>query len=218
LDELGFWHGVFHAASLPREMRCPKGPDDGILVDMSLGSLARRSFDYQARYCEENVWRLLARPELERCRAWAVIVSNEVGHFFALRQSAGRPGDGLVCWDYHVFAVAEETDGQRWVLDFDSELEFPCPLTDYLVETFVPLRSQPSAPLFRLMTATDYLTKLSSDRSHMRHPDGTYLASPPPWPAPSGDGNTLMEWIDVTCSAPGLLLDLDSLSAFARSG
>jgi hypothetical protein len=121
-----------------------------------------------------------------------------------------------VCWDYHVFAVAEEADGQRWVLDFDSELPFPVLLTGYLAETFVPLRAQPSPPLFRLIAATDYLTKLSSDRSHMRNPDGTYAAPPPPWPAPGGEANTLMSWIDVTCSSPGLLLDLDGLSIFAR--
>jgi len=193
-------------------MRYPKVPVDGIFWDMALGSLARHSLDYQARYCEENVWRLLAHPGLERCRAWAVIVSSAAGHFFALRQSAGRPVDGLVCWDYHVFAVAEETDGTRWALDFDSELPFPFLLTDYLVETFVPLRAQPSPPLFRLIAADDYLTKLSSDRSDMRGSDGSYVAPPPPWPAPSAGGNTLMSWIDVTCNSPGVLLDLDGLA------
>lgn len=183
---------------------------------MVLASLVRRSLDYQPRYCEENVWRLLAHPALDGHRAWAVIVSSEAGHFFALRQSAGRSADGLVCWDYHVFAVVEERDGRRWVLDFDSQLPFPCLLTDYLVETFGPLGAQPAPPLFRLMSATEYLANLASDRSHMRNPDGTYLAPPPPWPAPSGNGNTLRSWLDVTVSSPGLLLDLESLSTFAR--
>ncbi len=57
----------------------------------------RSSLDYQARYCEENVWRLLARGELAGRRAWAVIVSSLSGYVVELRQQAGRPGDGHVC-------------------------------------------------------------------------------------------------------------------------
>ncbi len=185
---------------------------------MALESLARDSLDYQARYCEENVWRLLARPALEGCPAWAAVVSSEAGHFFALRQSAGRQADGFVCWDYHVFAVAEESDGSRWALDLDSELSFPCLLTDYLAETFIPLRHQPAAPRFRLMPAADYVAGLASDRAHMRNPDGSYMAPPPPWPAPGrGKSNTLMSWIDVTADVPGLLLDLEGFGAFAST-
>jgi protein N-terminal glutamine amidohydrolase len=183
---------------------------------MAFESLVRQSLDYQARYCEENVWRLLALPALGGRRAWAVIVSSEDGHFFALRQLAGRPTDGFACWDYHVFAVAESTDGKRWVLDLDSQLPFPCLFTEYLAETFVPLRHQPSAPMFRLISAGEYVTGLASDRSHMRTPGGTYLAPPPPWPAPGlGRENTLSSWIDVAAGGPGMVLDLESLCAFA---
>jgi len=189
-----------------------------MLLAMGLESLVRQALDYQARYCEENVWRLLAHPVLEGRRAWAVIVSSEAGHFFALRQSAGRPTDGFVCWDYHVFAVCEEPDGQRWALDLDSELPFPCLFTHYLSETFVPLRHQPSAPLFRLIPAVDYVSGLASDRAHMRNPDGSYMAPPPPWPAPGNGKSSLRSWIDVTASAPGLLLDLESLCLFASTG
>lgn len=194
------------------------GALDGIFLAMALASLVRLSLDYQACYCEENIWRLLAYPALDGCRAWAVIVSSEAGHFFALHQSAGRAADGLVCWDYHVFAVVDETDGGRWVLDLDSDLPFPCLLTDYLVGTFVRLGPQPAPPMFRLITAADYLANLGSDRSHMINRDGSYLSPPPPWPAPTGEGNTLMAWIDVTVGSPGILLDLDGLLAFARTG
>jgi hypothetical protein len=189
-----------------------------MLAAMAVESLVRASLDYQARYCEENVWRLLAHPVLAGRRAWAVLVSSEAGHFFALRQSAGRAADGFVCWDYHVFGVVEEPDGRRWALDLDSELPFPSLLTDYLAETFLPLRHQPAAPRFRLMAAADYVAELASDRTHMRNPDGSYLAPPPPWPAPGrGKSNTLMSWIDVTVSAPGALLDLEGLGAFAST-
>ena len=172
--------------------------------------------DYQARYCEENVWRLLARGELAGRRAWAVIVSSLSGYVVALRQRAGRPGDGLVCWDYHVFAMVEDADGTRHALDLDSDLPFPCPLARYLAESFPPMRDerrQPTfRPIFRVIPAADYLTGLASDRSQMRKPDGSYLAPPPPWPAPGrGKSNTLMAWIDVSCDSPGVLYDLAQL-------
>jgi len=179
-------------------------------------SIDRLSLDYQARYCEENVWRLLARSELEGRRSWAVIVSSRSGHVVALRQRAGRPGDGLVCWDYHVFAVVDDFGGTRLALDLDSELPFPCPLAHYLAESFPPTRHPRQRPIFRVIAAADYLTGLASDRSHMHKPDGSYFAPPPPWPAPgAGRSNTLMAWIDVSSNAPGDLYDLAHMSAFA---
>jgi protein N-terminal glutamine amidohydrolase len=178
-------------------------------------SIDRLSLDYQARYCEENVWRLLARGELAARRAWAVIVSSQSGHFVALRQRAGRPGDGLVCWDYHVFAVVDDLDGTRFALDLDADLPFPCPLARYLAESFSPMRHPRPRPIFRVIAAADYLAGLASDRSHMRKPDGSYLAPPPPWPAPGiGKSNTLMAWIDVSSNSPGVRYDLAQMGAF----
>jgi hypothetical protein len=176
----------------------------------------RLALDYQARYCEENVWRLLGRADLAGRRAWAVIVSSPSGYLVALRQTAGRARDGLVCWDYHVFAIVEDLDGTRLALDLDTDLPFPCPLPLYLAATFPSLRPHHRRPLFRVMDAADYLAGLSSDRSHMRTPTGDYVAPPPPWPAPdSGKSNTLMTWIDVSVDGPGTLLDLDQMLAFA---
>jgi hypothetical protein len=179
-------------------------------------SIDRLSLDYQARYCEENVWRLLAHSDLEARRVWAVIVSSPSGHFAALRQRAGRPRDGLVCWDYHVFAVVDDADGTRLALDLDSALPFPCPLALYLAESFPATPHQRQRPIFRVIAAADYLTGLASDRSHMRKPDGSYFAPPPPWPAPGeGKSNTLMAWIDVSCNLPGVLYDLVLIYDFA---
>jgi len=171
------------------------------------------SLDYQARYCEENVWRLLARSELAGRRAWAVIVSSLSGQIVTLRQKAGRPGDGLVGWDYHVFAMVDDADGTRLALDLDSDLPFPCPLARYLFESFPPMRHPRSRPIFRVIAAADYLAGLASDRSHMRKPDGTYLAPPPPWPAPgAGKSNTIWAWIDVSCDSAGVRYDLEQIA------
>jgi hypothetical protein len=175
--------------------------------------------DYQAFYCEENVWRLLARAELDGRRAWAVIVSSASGHFVALRQKAGRHADGLVCWDYHVFAVVDDADGTRLALDMDSDLPFPCPLVRYLDESFPALLSLPQLPHFRLVEGAEYVAGLVSDRSHMRGPDGDYTAPPPPWPAPGGDRpSTFAAWIDLASDGPGTLVDLAKMRTFARGG
>jgi protein N-terminal glutamine amidohydrolase len=171
------------------------------------------SLDYQPYYCEENVWRLLAREELDGRRAWAVIVSSQSSHFVVLHQKAGRSWDGLVCWDYHVFAVVDDPDGPRLALDLDSDLPFPCPLARYLDESFP---STLPAPCFRLVDAAWYVGSLASDRSHMRRPDGGYSAPPPSWPAPGGGmANNLLSWTDVTASAPGTVRDLVWMRAFA---
>jgi hypothetical protein len=179
-------------------------------------NIDRRSLDYHPFYCEENVWRLLGRAELDGYRAWAVIVSSRAGRVVALRQKAGRGAAGLVCWDYHVFAVVDGSSGARLALDFDSKLPFPCPLARYLEESFPPMAGTPAQPHFRVIAAADYRAHFATDRSHMRNPDGTYLMPPPPWPAPGeGQSNTFLSWLDLSTDQPGELLDLADMLAFA---
>ena len=179
----------------------------------------RPSLDYQAFYCEENVWRLLARQMFPAAKAWAVIVSSQSRRFVARRQKAGRPVDGLVCWDYHVFAVVDDQVGTRLALDLDSDLPFPCPLLRYLEESFLSMGRASQQPRFLVIAAMDYLTGLASDRSHMRRPDGSYIAPPPPWPAPRGEGtNTFMSWIEMSSGCPGTRYDLAQMHDFAAHG
>jgi protein N-terminal glutamine amidohydrolase len=181
--------------------------------------IERESQDYQAFYCEENVWRLLARPELEELVSWAVIVSNESRNVTLLRQLSGRPVDGLVHWDYHVFAVATEPVAGRVALDLDSELPFPCPLSRYLEDTFPEGVQRAFQPRFRVLKGSDYVAGLSSDRSHMRRADGSWLAPPPPWPAPGeGRPSLLMRWADMGIRGPGALYDSARMAAFAVEG
>lgn len=174
--------------------------------------------DYAPFYCEENVWRLLARPEFLAEPAWAVLVSNARREVVLLRQKAGRLGDGLIHWDYHVFAVAADPALGRIALDLESELPLPCPLARYLEETFPSGVQKEYAPRFRVLEAGDYLALLVSDRSHMRRPDGSWLAPPPRWPAPgegTGRASVLMEWVDVGKRGPGTILDSSRMKSFA---
>jgi hypothetical protein len=180
--------------------------------------IERTDLEYQAFFCEENVWRLLARQEFSDMESWAVVVSNAARDVVLLRQLSGRPVDGLVHWDYHVFAVVAEPMAGRVALDPDSELPFPCPLGRYLEDTFPEGVQRTFAPRFRVMRGSDYLRDLVSDRSHMRRTDGSWIAAPPPWPAPGaldGRASVLMEWIDVGLRQPGALYDTARMAAFA---
>ena len=174
--------------------------------------------DYQAYYCEENVWRLLARPEFADMASWAVLVSNAPRDLVLLRQRSGRPLDGLVHWDYHVFAVLTDPVAGRLALDLDSDLPFPSALRRYLEETFPEGVQRAFLPRFRVVSGNEYLKELVSDRSHMRRPDGSWLAPPPPWPAPgegTGRASVLMGWASIKRRGPGTVYDLARMAAFA---
>jgi protein N-terminal glutamine amidohydrolase len=180
--------------------------------------IKRSDLDYQAYYCEENVWRLLAGPLFGEAATWGIIVSNASRDLVFLRQRAGRPVDGLIHWDYHAFAVAVDPIEGKIALDLDSDLPFPCALSRYLRETFPGGVQRASAPRFRVLKGSDYVAGLISDRSHMRRPDGSWMAPPPSWPAPgygSGKPSILMEWTNVGLRSPGALYDGARMAAFA---
>jgi hypothetical protein len=185
--------------------------------------LDRGSFDYQAYYCEENVWRLLAREPIAGLPAWALVVSSPARDFALRRQRAGRPVDGFVRWDYHVLALVDDRTEGLFVLDLDTDLSFPCPASIYIEETFAsaPRRDPRSTPLVRMILAAEYLSHLVSDRSHMRRPDGSWIAPPPPWPWPGSDrqppaANVLERWTDMSRREPGRVLEIPEFAELAR--
>jgi len=179
--------------------------------------LDRSDFDYAPYYCEENVWRLLARKELAGLPAWAVLVASPGRDVVLMRQRAGRLLDGLVHWDYHVFAIADDRTEGYAILDLDTDLPFPCRVPQYLEGTF-PAQEMPSrsVPYLRLIESAEYLAAFASDRAHMRRPDGSWIAPPPPWPCiGEGRANVLQAWIDMGRRHPGRVLDVAALAALA---
>lgn len=174
--------------------------------------------DYAPFWCEENVARLLGRPELAGRRAWALLVSNPSRTVALLRQRAGNGPRGLVIWDYHVVACVAVAGARPLVLDLDSSLGYPLPAREWAEATIPKDRPESQAALFRLVPAELYLRVFSSDRSHMRRADGSWQAPPPPWPAfGAGGPNTLMELIDMARPRPGEVLDRAGLQAFATT-
>lgn len=171
-------------------------------------------------YCEENIWRLLSgmkgRP------SWAVLAFGLGATFAMLRQKAGRKGDGLVFWDYHVFALTSAYKDEPEILDFDTELGFKTRAEAYLDASFSGIRELDDyAPVFRVLDGAEYARRLFSDRSHMRAEDGSWLAPPPPWSTPGMHLPQQERWplaqlIDAKRTEPPSLFDLSSLRAFVR--
>lgn len=168
-------------------------------------------YPYTPYYCEENIYRLVefrcdeAQPPTESpahasigCsgEAGVVLISNPRRTVAVGAQRAGRGPARLTIWDYHVVYVESGL-----VYDLDSLLEPPVAEGDYVAASFpadLIDRAGPFAPRFSFVPAGEYLRRFSSDRSHMRHPDGSYKAEPPPWPAVyhRNEGHNLFQLVD----------------------
>ncbi len=178
-------------------------------------SLERDSCAYQAQYCEENVWKLLGRPELPSDNSYAMLISNRMRAVrFWNQRSAARPKLPIL-WDYHVVALVDEP-GEPMVYDLDSVLPFPVPLKVYLSESFKPDPNETAVfePWFRVVMGKVYVEELWSDRSHMRTEDGGWQAPPPNWPAPTPKGAQLplLDAIDLArVDLPGEIVSLAGL-------
>lgn len=193
---------------------------------------------------------------------YAVFISdaNRTVPFLRQRSGGGCSGgdddDGgtgcFVVWDYHVIALRRrrravdnsndgdcgDDDGNDYyyeVYDYDTTLDFPCPLSTYvdLALTIPPYSRGGGAGggalperyrhLFRVVPADRYLAEFASDRSHMLlppSPDGRgerYSSPPPSYPCivASRDGRTmnLDEYIDMERHPErGTVYDLDGLA------
>ena len=139
--------------------------------------------------------------ESNSCQEWnnddyyVVFVSNEQRCCPFFQQRACAKPDDYVCWDYHVIVFRSKktiqiqhqqrspaTSTKTEVLDIDTWLTYPCPIQQYLEESF-PHTHNPNLnpkylPFFRVISAASYVKYFYSDRSHM-FKDGKWLATPP---------------------------------------
>jgi hypothetical protein len=168
-------------------------------------------FEHQPFWCEENIWRLCRHPRLTAREALVAVISSESGAVRVRHQRAA--GGDAVDWDYHVIAFARERGAAWEAWDLDSTFGCPAPARDYLDATFAPPIPDELAPRFRFIAAADYLARFSSDRSHMRARDGSWLQPPPPWPAIVNGPTNLRQLIDPQWRGLGEVLDLAQLRA-----
>ena len=141
-----------------------------------------------------------SRQEWNNDDYYVVFVSNEQRCCPFFQQRACAKPDDYVCWDYHVIIFRSKktttnhdeqiqhqqqssaTSTKTEVLDIDTWLPYPCPIQQYLDESF-PHTHNPNLdpkylPSFRVISAASYLKYFYSDRSHM-FKNGKWLAEPP---------------------------------------
>ena len=147
-------------------------------------------------YCEENVWRIAYRRHAAQSpptrQHWVVFISNERGLVAMQHQKALR-GDNVSCWDYHVVLFARDPGQSIMVYDVDSTLSYPCPLDEYLEQSFPSNVFRRYQPQFRMINAQTYLEDFSSDRRHMIK-DGEWQQPPPPYPCIEPNANNTFDF------------------------
>lgn len=167
--------------------RSPVDARDGLGQTVGVSD---RPLPYTEFYCEENAWHLAQHARVRERKPHVVFATN-AGRQCALwcQRAAGAPG-AMVVWDYHVFVVArgEPPDAMWHVWDPDSTLGCPTDANGYIARTFPRDVTPAFVPRFRVIDAATYVATFSSDRRHMRRPDGTWSAPPPDYPAITRDG------------------------------
>lgn len=117
-----------------------------------------------------------------------LLLSNSQRQIPLLRQRLGQKigtfNQPLVIWDYHVILQVEDNQ-HSWIMDFDSELAFPCLKHDYFNATLMPTTPALTdfEPICRYVPLTHYLQNFDSDRSHMLDTNGCAIAPFPDYPA-----------------------------------
>jgi hypothetical protein len=178
---------------------------------------------YAAMWCEENIWQRVRALAPDLAGRHVVFISNVHRSVACWSQRAAAPGEAVI-WDYHVVLLTVSAAGAT-IDDPDCTAGESLPFAAWCHATFPRGDAVPDdlRPRFRVAPAAWYLDDFTSDRSHMRGPDGAWLALPPPWapPRPGRLGaptHTLPAWWDVTQEDParGFTCDLTQLSRFAR--
>ncbi|XP_072304487.1 protein N-terminal glutamine amidohydrolase [Eucyclogobius newberryi] len=154
---------------------------------------------YTSCYCEENVWQLCSwfRSEAEvKVQDFRVLFISNHQRTVPLWKQKSCKGDFPVIWDYHVILLWSGPGLEPLVFDLDSVLDFPCSLQEYVSRALRP--DQDLDPqyhrMIRSVPADLFLQKFSSDRSHMKKPDGTWSSPPPKYqPIQTHETNTNLE-------------------------
>ncbi|RDB24108.1 Protein N-terminal glutamine amidohydrolase [Hypsizygus marmoreus] len=149
---------------------------------------------YTSCYCEENIY-LLAQQfsgDPKIVEAWdifVVFISNNTKTVALWNQKLAHEPSRPVVWDYHVLLVLRPHSfaiqahpapiniitsskapsyGQNttWAYDFDTQLDLPCTLEEYLNKTFMDVDPRFQS-LFRVIPGNVFLDNFASDRSHM---------------------------------------------------
>ncbi len=136
------------------------------------------------------------------------------GDFFPIlcQRAADAPDEPLL-WDYHVVLLWHAPDAARYILDFDTTLPFCTAVADYFCQSLLDegeLKPR-FIPRLRVMPAGEYVTRLLSDRRHMRTANGRWQAEPPAWPPTSATESNLHKFSDMNDLEFGRILTVAQL-------
>lgn len=129
-----------------------------------------------------------------------LLLSNEKKTIALAHQRASDQGK-VIIWDYHVVLYNQLT---QEIFDYDTRLNFPERIQDYLINTFGDQENIPEnyQTHCRELPADVYLKSFDSDRTHMLSTDGMPLQNFPTWPPiRSKEPITLMQLIDFNFKA-----------------
>ncbi|MDH5484213.1 MAG: protein N-terminal glutamine amidohydrolase [Gammaproteobacteria bacterium] len=136
-----------------------------------MNNYEKSHYRYTQYFCEENIWHL-ARSLLEHNRGESniqvMLITNKDKHFIIFNQ-LNHSNLEYTIWDYHVILKAQ-INNKDYIFDFDSTLDFPSPLGEYMQKSFpgdAPVSDEFRA-VVRVIPAADYVRCFYSDREHMR--------------------------------------------------
>lgn len=177
--------------------------------------LQRQHYAYHPHYCEENIWHLCQHALFAQSQV--IVIAAQGDYFPMLCQRAARSAQEALFWDYHVVLLWQKAK-LNYLLDFDTCLAFCSPLADYMQQSFLAeTRLDPEyVPLFRILSAQDYVQHFKSDRSHMQTPHG-WLAPPPPWPPISKNESNLQQFTHMNDHRYGKVMSAAALLAAYKS-
>ena len=177
-------------------------------MNSSVTTLKREDFPHHPYYCEENIWHLCQHVQFKNSHV--IFIASTGDSFPMLCQRAMPNPQTPIFWDYHVILLIQGETNQ--ILDFDTTLAFNNDVETYFSQSFVDnaLLEDEHRPLFRLIPASEYVEKFSSNRSHMKTESG-WLAPPPPWPPIIKAENNLSAYIDMNDLKIGEVLTYDEM-------
>ena len=144
-----------------------------------------------------------------------------------------------VVWDYHVIAIISTSSAirssvlelsptnsnKKLVFDFDTRLNFPCTLSEYISKAIRDddMVKEEFRRLFRVIPAEEYLAEFASDRSHMKETnyDGSvkWVAPPPSYKPIKNEksSNNISKFWDMDNSTFGSVLNFEQLVHFCNA-
>ena len=142
---------------------------------------------YTAFFCEENIWHLLeSMNSTQQKNSSILFITNEYKSCALMNQRAAKKSEYIV-WDYH-FILHNHLENQ--IYDYDSIIDMNTNIVKYFDSTFGQQSLLPTQyrSLILSIPGSEYLTKFSSDRSHMLDVHGNQVQRFPDWPPIKNQG------------------------------